>query len=314
MQGLNKSRFFRGKLVKTPVLQDKIVREIIALARRERLEINHRMVTTSIAEKLSVSRSPVLSALKLLEKKDVVNYQKNRGYFLSVSHEELDSTLSSLQETPENLLYHRIADLHLSRQLPTHMNEAELMRTFDVSRSLLRKCLARILQEGWVEQNTGRGWHFLPVVDSMEAYDESFYFRIVLEPAALLSPMFSPDIAELDKLIQEQRFISKEGFAIMTARELFDANTRFHETIVSWSGNRFLLQSLKRLNQLRRLVEYKQTKTRAPRQGQASEHVEILLLIKKLDYLAAASLLKKHLEGARSKKVYGISSSDEFFD
>jgi len=296
--------------VKTLVLQDKIAREIIILARRERFAINHRMVATSIAEKLGVSRSPVLSALKLLEKKDVVNYQKNRGYFLSISHEGLESVLASLQDSPEETLYHRIADLHLSRQLPDHMNEAELMRTFDVNRNLLRKCLSRILQEGWIERNTGHGWHFLPVVDSMEAYDESFYFRIVIEPAALLSPMFSPDIAELDKLIQEQRFISKEGFAILTARELFDANTRFHETIASWSGNRFLLQSLKRLNQLRRLVEYKQTETRAPRQGQASEHVEILLLIKEFNYLAAASLLKKHLEGARGEKVYGTPSYD----
>jgi len=63
----------------------------------------------------------------------------------------------------------------------------------------------------------------------------------------------------------------------MTPIELFESNSRFHETLAKWSNNRFILQSIKRVNQLRRLVEYQQASTnRKPRQTQAHEHLEIL--------------------------------------
>jgi len=51
----------------------------------------------------------------------------------------------------------------------------------------------------------------------------------------------------------------------MTAIELFESNSLFHETLAKWSGNRFIVQSVRRLDQLRRLVEYRQARSRKPR-------------------------------------------------
>lgn len=62
----------------------------------------------------------------------------------------------------------------------------------------------------------------------------------------------------------------------MTPQELFEANSYFHETLAACSGNRFLQQTVRRLERLRRLVEYRQASARAPRKGQAEEHLAIL--------------------------------------
>lgn len=180
------------------------------------------------------------------------------------------------------------------------------MRVFDVARSTLRKVLARISNEGWVEQRVGSGWVFLPMIDSPQAYEESYLFRQSVEPAALLSPWFKVDREELVKLRREQEFIVNGGYETMTAIELFEANSRFHETLALWSGNRFVLQTVRRLDQLRRLVEYRQAATRRQaRHTQATEHLTILAAIERQDLIEAAGLMRKHLEDARRAKVYG---------
>lgn len=91
----------------------------------------------------------------------------------------------------------------------------------------------------------------------------------------------------------------------MTAIELFESNSLFHETLAKWSGNRFIVQSVRRLDQLRRLVEYRQARSRKPRREQAIEHLAILSAISEGDMLSAASLMRAHLDGARKGKVYG---------
>jgi len=64
-----------------------------------------------------------------------------------------------------------------------------------------------------------------------------------------------------------------------------------------------ILQAIRRTNQLRRLVEYRQALARPPRQVQAQEHLAILDAIVGHDFLRAASLMRAHLEDARRDKV-----------
>ena len=106
-------------------------------------------------------------------------------------------------------------------------------------------------------------------------------------------------------LRRQQQFIVDGGYKTMTGFELFESNSEFHETLAKWSGNRFILHAVRRTNQLRRLVEYRQARERTPRRGQAQEHLAILDAIAVHDMLKAASLLRTHLEEARRRKVYG---------
>ncbi|WXF88072.1 GntR family transcriptional regulator [Pseudomonas syringae pv. atrofaciens] len=206
-------------------------------------------------------------------------------------------------EKTDDPLYLKFAELRLSRQLPELFTEIEFMRQFDVSRAALRAVLSRIQQEGWVEQRAGQGWRLLPMIDSVEAYEESYSFRATIEPSGILSPTFQIDRETLAACRRQQEFIANGGYLTMTPQELFEANSQFHETLAASSGNRFLQQTVRRLDQLRRLVEYRQASARTPRKGQAEEHLAILDCLERGDRLAAADQMRRHLEQARRHKV-----------
>ena len=172
--------------------------------------------------------------------------------------------------------------MRLNGQIPEQFAETDLMRLFNISRYMLRGVLSRIQQEGWIEQRAGQGWQFLPMIDSVEAYEESYSFRAIIEPAGLLAPTFMVDTEALARCKKQQQFIADGGYLTMTPQELFESNAQFHETLASFSGNRFHVQTVRRLDQLRRLVEYRQASKRAPRREQAVEHLAILACLEKV--------------------------------
>ncbi|MEW7855160.1 GntR family transcriptional regulator [Pseudomonas chlororaphis] len=284
-------------------LQARIARDIVSYVRRERFEIGQHLVESQLALALNVSRTPVKFALSHLVERGMLTHDRNRGFFLARSSEELSDLASEVMGNSDDPLYLQIAELRLRRKIPELFTEIELMRRFDVSRTALRAVLLRIQQEGWMEQRAGQGWRILPMIDSVEAYEESYAFRATIEPSGLLSPTFAIDRETLDACRRQQEYIANGGYLTMTAQELFEANSQFHETLAACSGNRFLQQTVHRLDRLRRLVEYRQASTRAPRKGQAEEHLLILDCLERGDRLAAADQMRKHLEQARRKKV-----------
>jgi len=286
-------------------LQAHVAREIVAHARRENLKAGEHLAESLLAERLGTSRSPVNIALRHLSALGVLSHDLNRGYFLNDDASKLTAVARALSEQPDDPLYLAIAADRLARRLPDALNEVDLLRRYDVPRGALRKVLSRMQQEGWVEKLVGHGWGFLPMIDSPEAYEESYVYRSAIEPTGLLSPGFKADPVELAELKRQQRSITEGGYETMTPIELFEANARFHETLARWSGNRFILQGVRRTDQLRRLVEYGQAgRARAPRRAQAEEHLQILSAIERGDALQAATLMRAHLEGARKGKAY----------
>ena len=285
-------------------LQTRVTREILALARREDLAIGDRLAESVLAEKIGTSRTPVNVALHHLVSLGVVYYDANRGFFMAKPARDLTEVAAPFFNEPDNPLYLKIADDRLGHRLPDLVTEADLMRQYDVSRSELRRVLSRMQEEGWLERQVGHGWQFMPMIDSVEAYEESYLFRAAIEPTGIMSPTFSANRVELEELRRRQRFIAESGYLTMNSVELFEANSEFHETIAKWSGNRFIAQSVRRMDRLRRLVEYRQAKARKPRQGQATEHLAILDAIAQHDLLRAAALLRDHIEGARRAKVH----------
>ena len=285
-------------------LQKRVTREIVTLVRRENWQSGDHLKEVDLAQRIGTSRSPVQVALRYLAQAGVIQQDLNRGYFMLKDSGQWDQVATTLASTPDDPLYLQIAEDRRTGELPDEVSEAELMRRYDVARGGLRKVLARMSEEGWVEQNVGHGWSFLPLIDSPEAYDESYLFRQAVEPIGLLSPAFRVDPIMLGELRREQQHIVDGGYKAMTPIELFEANSRFHETLATWSGNRFIAQSVRRINLQRRLVEYHQASKRPQRQAQSVEHLQILDAIASQDFVAAASLLRNHLEGARRGKAY----------
>jgi DNA-binding GntR family transcriptional regulator len=284
-------------------LQTRVLREIIVHARRENLSVGTHLAEAHLAQVVGTSRFPISAALAHLSELGLVKHDRNRGYFLAVPASSLASAAQEWSTAAEDPLYLKIASARQQGKLPDVVNETDLMERFGVTRAALRKVLSRIQQEGWIERRTGHGWEFLPMIDSPEAYEESYALRIAIEPAGILSPKFRIDVPTLDACRKQQEFIAREGYRSMTPIELFEANARFHETIADCSGNRFILQTVRRMDQLRRLVEYMQAEHRLPRKGQAEEHLAILDALATADFLRAATLMRDHLEGARRQKT-----------
>ncbi|MBN3785865.1 GntR family transcriptional regulator [Burkholderia sp. Ac-20353] len=285
-------------------LQTRVAREILALARREDLVIGDRLAESILAEKIGTSRTPVNVALHHLVSLGVIYYDPNRGFFMAKPARDVTDVAAQFFNEPDDPLYLKIAEDRLAHRLPDVVTEADLMRQYDVSRSELRRVLSRMQEEGWIERQVGHGWQFMPMIDSVEAYEESYLFRAAIEPTGVMSPTFSANRVELEELRRRQRFIAEGGYLTMNSVELFEANSEFHETIAKWSGNRFIAQSVRRMDRLRRLVEYRQARARKPRQEQALEHLAILDAIAQHDLLRAAALLRDHIEGARRAKVH----------
>ena len=292
-----------SELPLTP-LQTRVARDVVSLVRRENRIAGDHLVESTLARQIGTSRSPVNAALRFLTQSGVLAHDLNRGYFLLRDARDLEDLAHRFSVLPDDPLYLRIAEDRLAKALPDEVGEIDLMRRYGISRSVLRKVLARIQKEGWIEKSVGHGWLFLPMIDSNAAYEENYLFRILLEPAALSCERFRVDREALVGQRRQQELIADGGYERMTAIELFEANSGFHEVLASWSGNRFILQSLRRANQLRRLVEYRHAASgREARRVQIVEHLEILDAIESGNMTKAATLMRQHLEGARQAKV-----------
>ncbi|WP_161600806.1 GntR family transcriptional regulator [Teichococcus oryzae] len=272
--------------------------------RAEGLPAGHHLTEQSLEPVLGTSRSPIRGALAHLAAQGVlVPRPPRRGLFLARDAAEM-ALAEDLPGAPaEERAYLALARARLAGELPAVLSESEAMRRTGLARDALRRVLARAAQEGWIEQRPSRRWSFLPMIDGPEACAESYALRAALEPAALRMPGFAPDPAVLERLRAQQRMLAEGGVFRAGDAELFAANSTFHESLATLSGNRFVLQMVVRQNQLRRLVEYRAVLDRGRVRHQCFEHLSILDRLMADDRDAAARLLEGHLVHAGEEKV-----------
>jgi DNA-binding GntR family transcriptional regulator len=279
-----------------------LAKRTVEQLRANGLESGDRVTERSLAEQFRVSRSPIRSALQLLAQAGVLT-PGDRGYEIA----DLSSAdaLPVLQTPPDEdeAIYRRIADERLSGNLPERITENELVRRYGLTRARLGRLLRRMTQEGWIERLPGHGWTFLPVLTSLEAYEDSYRFRQLIEPAALLEPRWTLDRPALQARRAEQVWLVNGGVFEVSDAKLFELNSGLHETIMECSRNAFLIESLRRVDRLRRLIEYRQTLDREVSRDQCLEHVEILDLILAGRNEDASVTMRRHLSKLRGLKA-----------
>jgi DNA-binding GntR family transcriptional regulator len=280
-------------------LADKIVRHI----RTSAMEQGQHLTEASLQTLFGTSRPPIRSALGMLADQGILERVPNKGFYLRDPSRIAADPLPTANDTSDEATYLRIADDRLSRRLPDKVSETDLMRRYGVSRLGLRRILTRISGEGWIERNEGRGWTFAVLIDSVEAYRECYDLRQVIEVHGIRSPEFRPDPAVLADLRRRQEIIADGGWQRLSQMELFESNSAFHEGLATLSGNRFLLTTVQKLNQLRRLIEYRQTLNAEQVRGQNAEHLAILDALDAGDFDRAAGLMHDHLGKAKLRKA-----------
>lgn len=273
------------------------IKEHIAV---EGLAAGTRLTERSLAELFRVSRSPVREALRKLAEEAIVEKQEDGGYAVGAAAERESPGLPEANEEEE--AYLRIAQDRLSGALPERFTENELMRRYGLTRTHLNNILRRMMQEGWVERLLGHGWAFLPTLTSGEVYDQGYRFRILLEPAAILEPGYRLDARELRRCQQEQEALLRGEIETASPAQIFDANSRLHEAIAGFSGNVFIVESLRRVNRLRRLMEYQKSVNRAASARRCQEHLALIDLLLRDQREAAADFMRLHLRDAAREK------------
>lgn len=280
-------------------LQIELARRIFQRIRDTGSTIGTRLSVPELARAFGVSRSPVSAALDLLVTQGVLKPMEPRGIQVARDLSEIDLE-SLLPTSPHETLYRRMMRDRARGELPQEVSEAELMPRYDVSRGVVRKLLLRFAAEGLAQRLPGHGWRFADSLVGEEAYRESYEFRMVVECAALRSPGFRADPAQLAPIRRAHQRVLDDGGRGTGGDDWFRINATFHESLAACSGNRFLVDAVRQQNNLRRMQEsagFEELPAERIEQS-CREHMTILDAVESGDIEWAEALLRQHLRQA----------------
>lgn len=281
-------------------LQADIARQIMVMINSNRWNVGSKVSDSQIARELGVSRTPVRQVLQSFETTGFIKVAEGRGFILARKPGADDDDSVDFQTSDNEALYEAIMSARAADEIGEDVSESQLVERFNTTRAAVRRALTRMAAEGLVDRRLGHGWQFAECLVTEQAVDESYEFRSIVECGALLTSGYNPDPTQLDALIRKQGEFMERPIAKIQRADWFDANAAFHETIVSWSGNRFLVQSVRRQNSLRRMTELRDFSHLSEQRlhEACADHLGILKEIGRGDYAFASALLGRHIRRA----------------
>jgi DNA-binding GntR family transcriptional regulator len=281
--------------------------QILELVRAEELPVGAHLPAQWLADRLRVSRSPVNEALEMLQTHGIVRREPNRGYFLASapSPETLPAGFGAEQDSAADA-YFRVAEDRLRGELPDQFTEAMLRRRYGLTPAQLQSVLARIADEGWARKKPGYGWEFSTMLTTPESLLQSYRLRLAIEPAALLEPGYHLDKQVIARCRAAELHLLQGGIETDTADQLHDRGVRFHESLVEGSGNPFFIDTMRRVNRVRRLLSYRSMRDRSRYQEHCDQHLMLLDLLERERNEEAAEVMREHL-GSTLRNLARIS-------
>jgi DNA-binding GntR family transcriptional regulator len=278
-------------------LQIEVVRKLIPIVRAGKWPIGGKISDAAVAREFGISRTPVRQVLQFLADKGVVTQTDNRGFILKRVPSADDRFEEIVPPSEVDMLYRQIMHARANGLIGSEASETELLEYFGSSRGVVRRTLMRLSAEGLAERRDGHGWRFAECLDNRQAVNESYAFRAIIECGAIMEDTFRVDMEILLELEVEQTSLLNAPLASIEGSAWFEANARFHETLVSWANNRFLEQAIRRQNSLRRMTEYAEFAelSEAGVRKAARDHLAILEAIKSDDRKLASAILFRHL-------------------
>ena len=279
-------------------LQLKMARSILEYLCRHGMNAGNHLTELELVDEFQVSRSPIRGALAYLAEKGIVERRPNRGFFLKVSSHELGPDGLNLPETTEEKLLVSIAADWFENRVPRSFSEAEFRRRYELGRMAASRVLLKLSADGIITRNRGHGWQFEQTLNTRATYDESYAFRMVVEPAAIRSPSFELDrgLAEMSR--RHHDAVLNASLQATAPGTLTSIDAAFHRLLGISSRNRFFLAVIERQNSLRRVMEYA-SQGREHLLESCVQHMDILSALERDDREEAAELMRNHLESAR---------------
>lgn len=295
--------------MKISALTERISQKVMGLIDAGDITLGSHLSVPKLAESFDVSRSPVREALVYLEQKGVLQQKPNRGFFVKDDYTPQADTTQELSEELDLPEYYQLAEDWLRDEIESEVTELFLMKRYNLTKSQLSTVLARGISEGWVERKQGYGWRFLPVAKTKTALEQIFSFRMVIEPMAILEPTFNAPQEKINEIRRELEMLLESGIERLSPTQLQLAGYRFHETIIAFSNNPFFEISLRNVNRMRRLMDYRIMDDRNRYYAEVKDHMRILALIESGQRIEASYTMKQHLSVALdNKKMRRISA------
>lgn len=277
----------------------RIARQILDLISEARFDPGHHLREQHLADALGVSRTPVRAGLKELTRMGAVEARPNQGFFLLKRSNELDQLEIEQSKSNDQKLYEQLVHDRIAGILPESFTQTEISQRYDVDRGVLTRTLVKLSEDGLIARNAGHGWRFLQTLNSDIALRNSYGFRLMIEPMALLTPNLHVDRQILKRLrARHLRLITHPDITQVPAKEIFETDAAFHELLAEASGNLFVLQAIQQQNRLRRLLEFGSYHNKRRVKEWCEEHVAIIDALRENKQEQAAELMRKHLQYA----------------
>ncbi|MGR3742668.1 MAG: GntR family transcriptional regulator [Pseudooceanicola nanhaiensis] len=272
-----------------------LARQVTNVALERGLKLGDHLPEQAMSDACGVSRTPIRSAFKLLESKDILEWRPEQGYFLALeAPDAISAALSELEEMEDSLSDRILAD-RAKRRIGEIQSVSALARRYGASRTTVLFALKVLSRDGIVTQLPGRAWAFQPMIDSPQAHSESFEMRLSLEPLALGSPGFALDSKRAGLVrTRTEEFLALDETRL-TAGKFHRLDVDFHSLVAEGSGNRFVRSTLLGHIRLRVASRGGQTVPAFRMLQSLREHIDILDSLERKQYALAADQMRVHL-------------------
>ncbi|TKI05952.1 GntR family transcriptional regulator [Martelella alba] len=277
----------------------RLANQILDLICEARFEPGHHLREQQLADAIGVSRTPVRSGLNLLTRLGILEARRNQGFFLIKPYAELQRVKIDVPSSSDQELYEQLVKDRIAGILPESVTQTELTLRYDADRGILARALLRLSEDGLIARNQGHGWRFQPTLNTDVALRNGYGFRLMVEPANLLTSGFRADKRAMKRLrLQHLFLISHPDITTVEPRVIFETDASFHEMLAEGSGNIFVLQAIQQQNRLRRLLEFGSYANKQRVREWCEEHVAILDAVSRGEMASAAEQMRRHLQSA----------------
>ncbi|MCL6285835.1 GntR family transcriptional regulator [Ruegeria sp. 2012CJ41-6] len=279
-------------------LQVRLARRLLQLIADGEIKFGDHLREIELSERFAVSRTPIRATLTLLEDFGALEKQANKGFFVTVNTGSALKIIEKLPKEDDEKVKERIARDWFNGEVPKAVSEGEIRNRYNLGKMTASRVLVSLADDGIVSRMPGYGWQFEPTLNSAAAHDESYDFRLIVEPASILSPEFRFDQVKASGLRKRHEQVLK-GRRQISLAEIIRLDEEFHEFLAQCANNRFLSQTVAHQNRLRRLMEHQSLIDAGRLTESCLEHIEILNHLDAEDREKAAAVMRQHLQKAK---------------
>tara|TARA_R110002094_G_scaffold7457_6_gene16696 strand:+ start:406 stop:1338 length:933 start_codon:yes stop_codon:yes gene_type:complete len=285
----------------------KLARLITEIVLERGLSKGDHLPESTLSDACGVSRTPIRSALKILENHNFVQRRDEGGYFLQVSPERIATeSLSDLDEMEDSLAVRILSD-RAERRITDVQSVSALVRRYDAPRSAVLNALKILQGDGVVVQMTGRAWAFQPILDTHNALNDSLALRILLEPQAIIAPNFTMDGQKAGAVRAQMEDFLRRPDGELGSAAFLHLDCAFHSFIAECSGNRFMRGTLLAHQRLRQSTQKDHSIPDFRLRQSLVEHLDILDSLERRQLQLAADQMVLHLRRSQIRKPQAVN-------